>query len=173
MKIKNGLFADNQATGDYYSLGGALYLADVGTSLINCTFTENEATYRGGAVYNKFSTLEVTNDILWDDTPQEIYLESGTVNATYSDIEGGMAGTGNIDIYPQFYNTAEGDYSLGELSPCRDTGTPDTTGLTVSPTCLTIRASVMEGSTWELMNIMSDCFSICRFFLKVPLTVQP
>jgi hypothetical protein len=46
------------------------------------------------------------------------------VTVTYSDIEGGWTGTGNIDADPMFADAASGDYHLGVGSPCIDAGTP-------------------------------------------------
>ena len=49
---------------------------------------------------------------------------------SYSDIEGGWTGTGNIDADPLFVDATSGDYRLGVGSPCIDKGTsagaPDT-----------------------------------------------
>jgi len=57
---------------------------------------------------------------LWNDSYPEIYIASGSVTATYSDIQYGWAGTGNIDSDPGF----TGDYHLQSGSPCIDTGDP-------------------------------------------------
>ena len=75
----------------------------------------------------------MVNSILWNNTPQEIYIFSGSVTATYSDIEGGWAGDGNIDEDPLFVGTGEDSYSILEDSPCIDAGIPDTTGLNLPP----------------------------------------
>jgi len=42
---------------------------------------------------------------------------------TYSDIEGGWPGTGNIDEDPAFVDAANGDYHLLSTSPGLDVGT--------------------------------------------------
>jgi fibronectin type 3 domain-containing protein len=52
----------------------------------------------------------------------EIYVSSGSVTATYSDIQGGWAGEGNINSDPLFCNPGNGDYSLGGDSPCVGAG---------------------------------------------------
>jgi hypothetical protein len=61
---------------------------------------------------------------LWNDSPEEIYIESGSVTATYSDIEGGWTGTGNIDSDPLFVDPGNNNYYLLYTSPCIDTGNP-------------------------------------------------
>jgi hypothetical protein len=42
----------------------------------------------------------------------------------YSNIEGGYAGVGNIDLDPLFWNAGAGDFHLQPLSPCIDAGDP-------------------------------------------------
>jgi hypothetical protein len=79
----------------------------------------------GGGICSIARSPTVVNSILWGDTvggsPSEIYLEGSTINITYSDIQGGWAGTGNIDADPLF--VGGGDYHLKTGSPCIDTGT--------------------------------------------------
>jgi predicted outer membrane repeat protein len=115
--ITSSVFHGNAAT----DKGGAMYLRDDDTVLINCTITENTAVY-GGGIYNRYSDTEITNCILWDDTAStsgnEIYNYSSTPVVTYSDVEGGWSGTGNINTDPLFVD----DYHLGANSPCIDVG---------------------------------------------------
>ncbi len=54
----------------------------------------------------------------------------------FTDIEGGWAGTGNLDENPDFYDLLSYDYSLHESSPYIDMGTSDTTGLSLPEKCL-------------------------------------
>jgi len=117
--------------------GGGLYLSDVVVSLINVTISDNLTATDGGAIYCRLgSNISIHNGILWNNIPDEINIESGTVTAEYSDIEGGWAGTGNLDVNPGFYDIVSYDYSLGESSPCTDMGTIDTTGLLLPEKCL-------------------------------------
>jgi len=76
----------------------------------------------------------VVNSILWGNKagglPNEIYLAySSTIKVTYSDIEGGWPGAGNIKTDPLFVDAANGDYHLKStpISPCTDKGIGDTT----------------------------------------------
>ena len=50
-------------------------------------------------MYNADSSPMLTNCILWGDTPQEVF---GGAVITYSDVQGGWAGDGNIDVDPCF-----------------------------------------------------------------------
>ena len=65
----------------------------------------------------------MTNSIIWDNSPQSIYTSYGTPLITYSDIEGGWEGEGNIDTDPLFTGPDNGDYTLQLNSPCIDAGT--------------------------------------------------
>ena len=90
-------------------------------------------------MYNLQSSPTVTNCILWGDSPDELYNSSSTSSVTYSDIQGGYAGTGSINSDPMFLDpdgpdnisgNEDDDLHLTERSPCIDTGTssgaPDT-----------------------------------------------
>jgi len=117
--------------------GGGLYLRTVNVSLINVTIADNLTATDGGAIYcRQGSNISIHNGILWNNIPDGINIESGTVTAEYSDIEGGWAGIGNIDDNPDFYDLLSYNYSLNETSPCIDMGTPDTTGLFLPATDL-------------------------------------
>ncbi len=130
--------------------GGAMYNYSSSPVVTNCTFSGNSA-YAGGAMCNQSSSPAVTNSIFWGDGPDEIYsvgrvLEwtgeiswgddpgeiagaESSPSVTYSDVQGGYPGTGNIDANPLFVNSSSGDYHLGAGSPCIDAGTNDAPNL--------------------------------------------
>jgi hypothetical protein len=117
--LANVTFAGNEA--DY---GGGMFNYE-GSSpvLTNCTFEGNAATWGGGAVFNAGDSSPVlTNCILWGDTSPEIYNEDSTPVITYSDVQGGYSGEGNINADPLFVDAASGDYHLSLGSPCIDVG---------------------------------------------------
>jgi hypothetical protein len=66
----------------------------------------------------------ITNCILWGDTPDEVYVFGGTPGITYSDIQGGFSGEGNIDADPLFADPINDDFHLLVGSPCIETGAP-------------------------------------------------
>ena len=108
-------------TAEYY--GGGMRLSNSNPILTNVTIANNTANNGGGGMYLNYSDPIMTNSIIWDNSPQSIYTSSGTPLITYSDIEGGWEGEGNIDDNPQFTDPDNGDYTLMETSPCIDTGT--------------------------------------------------
>ena len=109
--------------------GGGLFFNYTESEIINGTIVNNIAEYpydAGGGVLPYYSETEIINTILWDNNPSQIeyddYWGTGT-NVTYSDIQGGWSGTGNIDSEPLFVDSANSDFALSENSPCIDTGT--------------------------------------------------
>ena len=102
--------------------GGGLTSGSHGR-FINTTFADNTAEQTGGAFWVNVSTAEVIGSILWDNIPDAISLVGGsTVDVAYSDIAGGWAGPGNLNLNPEFSGAEPYPYSLGDLSPCIDTG---------------------------------------------------
>lgn len=118
--ITNNIIAGNSAE----TQGGGIYCGDSSPDIINNTIFGNWATW-GGGIYSggddSFPT--VINTILWMDSPQEIYLHvGGSIAVTYSDVQGGWTGEGNIDADPVFVDAPNGDYHLLPDSPCIDAG---------------------------------------------------
>ncbi|HSR33546.1 MAG TPA: right-handed parallel beta-helix repeat-containing protein, partial [Anaerolineae bacterium] len=117
--VTNCTFSGNSAGVD----GGGMYNDNSSPQLTNCTFSGNSTSGSGGAIHNWYSSLAVTNSILWGDSPDEISNSSSGSMVTYSDVQGGSDGTGNIDEEPLFVDPGIGDYHLSPGSPCIDTGT--------------------------------------------------
>ncbi len=101
--LTNVTFSGNTVTNNGW--GGAMSITDSTATLNNVTFAANSAGSlgRGGAILTYDATVTITNSILWGNTggqgPQ-VYLTRGTTTITYSDVQGGLAGTGNINADP-------------------------------------------------------------------------
>jgi parallel beta-helix repeat protein len=115
--VTNCLFTENTASDDG---GGMLAYTNSDTTVTNCTFTDNGAA-SGGGMLNHYANLRVANCILWGDTPDEM-AGSGAPPTTFSDVQGGAAGIGNINADPLFVDPGNGDLRLSPDSPCIDAG---------------------------------------------------
>ncbi|HPA46232.1 MAG TPA: hypothetical protein PK395_10750 [bacterium] len=74
------------------------------------------------------SEPEFTNCILWDGGNEISIYENPTITVSYSNIQGGWSGEGNIDRDPLFVRPWDGegaDLHLMPDSPCIDAGNPD------------------------------------------------
>jgi hypothetical protein len=113
------IFQNNVASASSsYGYGGGMYNGNSLPTITNCVFWDNSAN-DGGGIYNSGSSPTVTNCILWYDTPYEI---TGTANVTYSDVQGGYTGDGNLNTDPLFADAWLGNFHLRYYSPCIDAG---------------------------------------------------
>ncbi len=131
-EFENCLFLGNSAEvdgGAVYGVGEYLSEGPAWTTsvyLTNCTFYGNTASNAGGALRLDEMEYDVRNCIFWNDTPDEIDLSgSSTGSVTYSLVEGGHTGEGNLSDPPLFVDEASGDFHLRTASPAVDTGTDE------------------------------------------------
>jgi hypothetical protein len=95
-KLTNVTFSGNSTTG----AGGAILNNGSSPKLTNVTISGNSAA-AGGAIKNAASSSPVIkNSILHGDTGGEISNSSSTPSVTYSLIQGGYPGTGNLNANP-------------------------------------------------------------------------
>ena len=102
----------------FYSNGAENGAGVWGGTLTHCVVYENTATISEGGIAEASSVL---NTIVWGNVPPAI---SATGNVTYSLVEGGFAGVGNISAPPRFYDPEASDFHLLSDSPCIDAGNP-------------------------------------------------
>ncbi len=136
-------------TGNYSNDdGGAIFSFDGSPTIINSLIVGNEARVRGGGI-NHFGTGTVTirnSTIAGNIAPlgSGVFEFTGSVNisnsivrgnaggaqisgtpaVTYSNVEGGFDGVGNVDVDPSFVDPSNGDHRLAAGSPMIDAGDP-------------------------------------------------
>jgi len=142
--IKNCIIADNTCFGEEYGdwNGGGIFCSKCDATIINSTIASNSAGNNGGGIYCKGGSLAITNCTISGNTAPsgaQIYSVSSTPTVTYSDIQDGWEGEGNIDadpcfVEPGYWDTnntpddanddfwVDGDYHLLSDSPCIDSG---------------------------------------------------
>ncbi|MCP4678710.1 MAG: hypothetical protein GY854_25015 [Deltaproteobacteria bacterium] len=110
--VENSIFVGNSSI-----IAGGMQNIQVDTNITNCTFTNNtsEAQQEGPIGYME-STPRVTNCILWNNTPTAVPSPA----VTYSIVEGGADGTGNLDADPLFEDPTGGNLRPRQGSPCID-----------------------------------------------------
>lgn len=119
--IQDSLFDQNESTIGY---GGAVYKSAPGgtLSVVNCTFTLNRVWSTTSSAIDGGPTVEVVNSIAWNNNTISGAISAGTI-VTYSNVEGGFAGTGNLSTDPLFIGSGVDPidpYQLGVGSPCID-----------------------------------------------------
>ncbi|UCF66143.1 MAG: right-handed parallel beta-helix repeat-containing protein, partial [Acidobacteriota bacterium] len=146
--LERNVISDNVVSGHLNSdaRGGAMYVYYGDPVLLNNTFSDNRTengsgvyqTSEGGGLYIYYASPVLVNTILWNNEPEEIWINAGSspqVTAiTYSDVRGGRTGIvsdnpaaidwleGNIDADPLFVDPAAGEYALQAGSPAIDAG---------------------------------------------------
>lgn len=94
------------------SIGGGIFNRHSNTLMVNNTIVNNTATTNGGAIYNESpSSPSIQNTIVWGNTGGTVINNESGAAATisFSLIQGGYTGTGNISLDPMFVETANGD----------------------------------------------------------------
>ncbi|MEQ8768259.1 MAG: hypothetical protein RL885_30425 [Planctomycetota bacterium] len=116
-------------------VGGGVYISsNHDVELFDNTISDNRlgdglgTQSSSGSFYSSSSPGSYAqNLIVWGNRPGA-QQHDGDVNPTFSDIEGGLAGIGNINSNPRFLDSAGGDYRLACISPCVDAGALPPTG---------------------------------------------
>ena len=122
--IKNNVILQNSG-GEDFGGGGLWFLSNGNSPLIleNNTIVNNSSTQGGGGIRLWSSEAIITNNIFWGNTagssPQ---IQGNTGTVSYSCIEGGFAGEGNISEDPGFMQNS---FILMDNSPCIDIGESD------------------------------------------------
>ncbi len=118
----SSIIANNASTG---GVGGGMW--STGAASIRClngTLWGNSAPSIGGIQSEQ--TTFIGNSVLWNNTdatgPTAAAQIGGPANVVYSDIQGGFAGTNNINQDPVFNAPSDNDFTFPNTSPLFDAG---------------------------------------------------
>jgi hypothetical protein len=117
--LYNVVFIGNTVSGASNSYGGGLRIDSLGT-VTNATFYDNEAG-SGGAIH-AFKEVAFLNALVWGNRAGDGPIVGRDYTLDYSLVEGGHAGTGNLDQDPRFALPSGGDLRLLADSPAIDAG---------------------------------------------------
>ena len=132
--LNNCMVTANRAN----SYGGGMSCNNSDLTLTNCTFTDNSARNGNTIAFNSRgqrgqSTAGAIDCIIWDGGNALWINDRSRIAISYSNIQGGWPGEGNVDVDPLFVHpdgpdmvpgTEDDDLRLAPLSPCVDAGDP-------------------------------------------------
>ncbi|MFW5653434.1 MAG: beta strand repeat-containing protein, partial [Planctomycetota bacterium] len=133
MNIVNSAFIGNAATANN-SRGGAMRVENSTLDVLHSTIADNTADLVSGLIFESEgqagpSTATLTNSILYNGGNEVGIADASTVTITWSNVEGGYIGSGNISEDPKFSDlngpddvigTADDVVFLAGDSPCID-----------------------------------------------------
>ena len=146
--FRNNVICANYGS-DSYGAGSGIWINSNFSrpkTIINNTISGNSATLGYAGIYGGAGST-IKNNIVWGNTsPTNIQISGAGSSVTYSDVQGGITGAGNINADPLF---ADSSYFLRSTSPCVDKGDssaiyndppdPNNTSMTFYPSMGTIR----------------------------------
>ncbi len=128
--ITNTVIANNASLGGRSRCGGLHFEGPSRPQVINCTIAHN---FPGGIFSASWMPPTVVNTIVWGNDDYQILTDESVVDVTFSDVEGGYLGEGNMDLDPCFfdptgavgveYDGASANWALRDFSPCVNAGT--------------------------------------------------
>jgi parallel beta helix pectate lyase-like protein len=130
-----------------HTFGALTVSGSISPVVIHCTFAGNHG--QSAVSVHGSARLTLTNSILWDNDAPQIEVAAGAAaSVTHTDVQGGFAGTGNLNANPRFVrdpsdggngwldnpdtavdesaNNDYGDLRLRSMSPCINAGTAAT-----------------------------------------------
>jgi parallel beta-helix repeat protein len=105
-------------TGNIAAYGGGILNHDSNATIAQCTFCDNRSLSKGKGrgMHNWDGSVVVTDCIFWGNTCADNPQIGGTAVVTFSNVQGGWEGMGNIDVDPCYADPGHWE------DPC---GTPD------------------------------------------------
>ncbi len=126
VRTVNSMIINNSCGDD----GGGIYSYNGSVEVINSIIYGNYAGWGSGGIYG-YGGSYIANSIIWNNRAARNTNNIAHSSATYSCIEGGYYGEGNIGSDPMFIDVDALDFRLNAISPCINAGNNDSipTGL--------------------------------------------
>jgi hypothetical protein len=120
--LLNSIIYENSTSG----WGGGVFAENSSLKFINSVIYNNQAAMQNsGAIFFWPGHPHFFNSIIWQNDIFEPYPNFPFDQYFYyCDVEGGLVGTGNINVFPQFIDPLSGDFQLWSTSPCINAGHP-------------------------------------------------
>jgi hypothetical protein len=134
--------------------GSAIYVLYSYPDVTNCTIVSNDCLNEEpfddtGAIHSHIAKPRTKGSILWDNSSAYFIAtqirEGKGYYTTFSDLEYGHAGEGNIDEDPLFVGFGGNPLALLEDSPCMNAGETDTCELRLPPVDIAGEQRIDEG----------------------------
>ena len=171
-RLTNCRFTDNATQGN----GGAMANDRSSPTLTNCTLDGNLAANGRALACDSYqqkypSDIKLVNCILWNGGNEICNNDRSIITISYSDVDGGWPGEGNLQADPLFADPNSGDYHLRSqagrwdpttqswvlddiTSPCIDAGDPNTPiGDEPSPNGLSINMGNYGGTSEASLSV--------------------
>ncbi|HEY3296567.1 MAG TPA: T9SS type A sorting domain-containing protein [bacterium] len=122
--LRNNVVCQNSGGQDFGGGGVWMYGSAFPASTVeNNSIVGNSTTLNGGGVLISSTSVNLINNIIWANTARTTGPQISRTNSfgatTYNDVQGGLAGNGNIAVYPAFADT---NLLLAAGSPCINAG---------------------------------------------------
>jgi hypothetical protein len=146
LTLSNSLISGNSAGDGLSGCGGGLYCLQTALQMNHCTLAGNRAATAPALMCDTMGStlagsISLRNCIVWNDSSAIVSVGTRSVQVTYSDVQGGYPGKGNLTVDPRFIKPGswdlngtpddwsddawtDGNYRLAGNSPCIDKGDP-------------------------------------------------
>ena len=105
-----GLLSGSLIAGNSAWTGGGVRSDDGAPTITSCTVAGNDAL-RAACLLSFDAVISARSCVLWADGGSALDIASGTASVTYSDVQSGWGGAGNIDADPLFVGGGSGTWT--------------------------------------------------------------